>query len=58
MRLVTRADGWFRFGRHGYGLSWKPVDAPRLFSERNGYTRAYVVGRWRVTFLKPFRRLL
>jgi hypothetical protein len=44
--------GWFRFWRNGPGIAWKPKDAPLLFSERNGYTRSMVIGRWRVKWLK------
>lgn len=50
-----RRSGWFRLWRNGPGLSWKPADAPRLFSDRMGKTRTYVVGRTRFRFLRSTR---
>jgi hypothetical protein len=42
--------GWFRlFGR---GLKWKDVSIHDLmFSERNGYSKAMQVGKWRIAYL-------
>lgn len=42
--------GWFRlFGR---GLKWKRIDKhPKLFSERYGYTKYIMIGRWLIGYL-------
>jgi hypothetical protein len=42
--------GWFRiFGR---GLKWKDITIHELlFSERNGYSKAITIGKWRISIL-------
>lgn len=50
IRLAFCGDhqsGWFRIG--SFGWRWKPVNAPRLFSERHGWGRR--VGPWYVSAL-------
>ena len=43
-------SGWFRI--FGKGLKWKDVTRhDLLFSERNGYSKALNVGKWRIGFL-------
>ena len=43
--------GWFRL--FGIGLKWKDHTIHRLlFSERNGYSKAIIIGKWRISFLK------
>jgi hypothetical protein len=44
--------GWIRV--FGYGVCWKPLNAPALFSEREGFTRyrRFRGSRW--TWLKPW----
>ena len=43
--------GWFRI--FGKGLKWKDHTKHRLlFSERNGYSKAITIGKWRISFLK------
>ncbi len=42
--------GWFRlFGR---GLKWKDTSIHKLiFSERNGYSKGFQIGKWRIGYL-------
>lgn len=43
--------GWFRI--FGIGLHWKDTTKHRLyFSERNGYSKAVNIGRYRISILK------
>lgn len=45
--------GWFRFF-NGYGLKWKdPKRHALLFGERNGYSKAFTIGKWRIGIVKP-----
>jgi len=47
---------WFRF--FGYGIHGKDTKINRLFfSERNGYTKLFWIGKWAFSFLKPMRPL-
>jgi len=43
--------GWFRI--FGKGLKWKDTTKHKLlFSERNGYSKALNIRKWRIGFLK------
>lgn len=43
--------GWFRI--FGCGLKWKDVTVhPLLFSERNGYSKGKLIGKWYIGILK------
>jgi hypothetical protein len=44
--------GWFRV--LGFGLHWKPRQAPKLFSERYGYERFLTIGARRYALLTPW----
>lgn len=47
-----KSDGLFWFRVFGCGLSFKDTTKhPLLFSERNGRTRVFFIGRFAVTFL-------
>jgi len=42
-------QGWFKiFGR---GLAWRHEKKGLLFSERNGYTKYWKVGKWYIRFI-------
>ncbi len=44
--------GWIRiFNR---GLSWKHKSLGLIFSERNGYTKYYRIGKWTVRILQSY----
>lgn len=47
---TTRGGGWFRlFGR---GFGWKNTQIiPLLFSERNGYRKHLMLGRFSIAYL-------
>lgn len=46
-------DFWF-FRILGYGLLCKNTDKhPLLFSERNGYRKGLLIGKWRFNLLRP-----
>jgi len=53
LTIVTYdGGGWFRI--FGKGLSWKDVTKHELlFSERYGYAKRYVIGKWSIKLLKP-----
>ena len=40
---------WFRI--KGYGLSIRT--SPLLFSERNGYQKIFVIGKYKIKVLRP-----
>lgn len=47
---------WFRI--FGYGLKIKHIDYHRLtFSERNGYVKFIMIGKWCVCWLKKGGKL-
>jgi hypothetical protein len=49
---ITEGAGWFRI--FGFGLKWKDSNKYMLlFSERNGYTKIYKIGKYWIGFLKP-----
>lgn len=49
--MLFTGGGWFRI--FGKGLGWKDTRRhPLLFSERNGYTRHVMVGRWSIAWLR------
>ena len=54
--LKPTTGGWFRLWRNWWGVAWKPVDAPLLFSQRMGHTRTWTLGQTRFWILRPWRR--
>lgn len=47
-------SGWIR--AFGYGFGWKNLRRlPLSFSERNGYTPHFEIGRWSFSWLKQTR---
>jgi len=51
--LVSRSHkrGWIRI--RGYGIAWKNINThPKLFSERYGYTKYIMVGRYLIKLLE------
>jgi hypothetical protein len=48
--MIFDGEGWFRL--FGKGLCWKDTTRYRLlFSERNGYAKHVMVGRWSIAWL-------
>jgi hypothetical protein len=45
--------GWFRF--FGIGLNWEHEKRGLLFSERNGYSKYFKIGKWIVRYL-PYNK--
>ena len=47
--------GWFRVGRTGWGISWRPASDGLIFSERYGYAHTLRIGGMRLRVLRPAR---
>jgi hypothetical protein len=48
--LRNQFEGWFRL--FGKGLKWKRLDNhPKTFSERNGYSKYFVINNWLIGYL-------
>ncbi|MFA7819342.1 hypothetical protein [Aeromonas dhakensis] len=48
--------GMWYFRILGYGIHFKNINQhPLLFSQRNGYRKALVIGSWRFEWLKPIK---
>lgn len=48
---ISRYGAWFRI--FGYGLHVRPSGHPMLFSERNGYTKTWLLLGLRFKVLTP-----
>lgn len=47
--------GFLRILGNWYGIHWKHKYNARTFSERNGFTKSFVVGKYRFKILNPTR---
>lgn len=55
MKLFTLTPHWFRFGRTGPGLSWRPASEGLYFDERYGYVTTFTIFGWLFRCLPRYR---